>query len=112
MAKANWIKNFVILICLISGNAFAGFTGWGVNTNFFKVGSQGLVVYLTPSISDEFGCSGNTTINNVIIELSHPEYSELYAAVMLAHANNKEIGFYVVGCSSSSLPIVDVVYVK
>lgn len=111
----------IIFSCLLLGFSsllFAGNNSGQQPINNFKVDKDRVVIYAqNGTFQDDASCSGGTTVSTgVAISTSRDEFKELYAAVMLAHANNRNISFWLDGgCSPATAggpyPTASMVYV-
>lgn len=108
-----------ILLVLVSAHpCFAQNNSGTANINYYKIDASRIVVYaLSP---DEFvdgaACGGESASSAVAISSERDNFTELYASIMLAHANNKKIAFWLDGACTPSMaggpfPTANMVYV-
>ena len=110
---------FTALITLITSADAASAGSSGVHAiAYFKIDKSRLVVYANgTTFTDSAACKDSTpTSEAVAIPTGHENFKELYAAVMLAHANNRNIQFWLDGgCSAADAggpyPTASMVYV-
>ena len=86
--------------------------------NYFKVDGTALTVYADNGqhfVDTAAQCNGSSDADAVVILTSRDEYKELYAAIMLAHANGKNVSFFTDGgCynpGGGNYPTAKMVYV-
>lgn len=97
---------YVILILFVSGQAYsASYSEAGVPSLVRIVSDVGFRVS-----SDGFGNPEDCGIpNQIVVELDHPQYKEIYSTVLAAYMAKKKVRFYVNSCkvhgwiSSSSM---------
>ena len=88
------------------------------NINYYKIDASRIVVYadITTKFIDNENCSGSNEATAVAISTERENFTELYASIMLAHANNKKIAFWLDGACTPSMaggpfPTASMVYV-
>ena len=76
-------------------SAWAGNNSGRMPISHFKISSSRIVVYFSGGSTalDDARCTSTDQSPGVAIESSLEGYSELLAAVMLAHGENRQIGF-------------------
>lgn len=89
----SFFKNLVIATAFASTSAFAGvaFTGSG-NITYVENGwiGDGFSIYHTQSVA---GCTAAGTQYSLLI--SHPQYKEIVALMMMAYSNSTPVEFVV-----------------
>lgn len=111
----------VILTLIISLPSFAQGNNSGQREiKQYKIDDSRIVIYtkFTTKFVDKADCKGNNELSTdaVAISTERDNFAELYASVMLAHAHNKQIGFWLDGfCTPSEaggpFPTAKMVYV-
>lgn len=95
---------FSMLMSIHAYPVLAGNNSGPVSMSFFKVGATGVMVQTTNAtpVTDSALCkNGSSTSITVALPSSDPNFKEFYAAVMLAHANNRQVAFWLDGCDST-----------
>lgn len=94
-----------VLVCLLSLQkvSAAGNNSGQAHIDFFKVGDTGVTITVASNrlLSDNAACTGSTKSSVAALSVYLPRFSELYAAIMLAHANGRDIAFWLDGCVSN-----------
>ncbi len=87
---------FGFILSVVSFSTFAGgFTNPAVPTaiHVVQAGSAGFMVF------GEFGNVGSCSVSNqVFVEISHPQYNQIYSTVLAASMAGKKIVFYSHSC--------------
>jgi hypothetical protein len=88
------------------------------NINYYKIDASRIVVYadITTKFIDGENCNGSSEAAAVAISTERENFTELYASIMLAHANSKKIAFWLDGACTPSMaggpfPTASMVYV-
>ena len=77
--------------------AAGGWTAWAVPTGVDIVRGEGLMVW------GDFGNPGGCTASNsFLVPISHPQYKEIYAALLLAMATGKKVAGYTSVCAAAN----------
>jgi len=86
--------------------------------SYYKIDHNRVVVYAqAATFTDTSSCKdGTATSSGVAISTERENFKELYASIMLAHANDRKIAFWLDGgCSAASsggpFPTASMVYV-
>ena len=88
----------LMLSCFAAGSANAA--GWSVNTtitNYYPQAS-GNFVFNTANNTNPDGCS---TSHWLVIDSTQPNFNQLIAAIMAAHAEGEQVSLYYNGCLGS-----------
>ena len=114
----------ISLFLALSSSVYTNSVSAGNNSgtrdiSYYKIDKDRVVVYAYPGqafVDNSLCKNGSSTAIAVSIESSRDEFNELYASIMLAHANNRKIAFWLDGgCSSESgggpFPTASMVYV-
>ena len=110
---------FAALITLITSADAISAGNSGLHTiAYYKIDASQLIVYADgATFTDAAACKDGTTVSEAVtIPTGHVKFKELYAAVMLAHANNRNVQFWLDGgCSAAAsggpFPTASMVYV-
>ncbi|MEH6597310.1 MAG: hypothetical protein V7736_17385 [Colwellia polaris] len=85
---------------------------------YYKIDSQRIVIYVPSGIKfiDNANCNGTNEAIAVSISAVRDNFAELYASIMLAHANNRKIAFWLDGTCTPAMaggpfPTASMVYV-
>jgi len=107
----------IIPALTLSNVCYAGNSG-NEYISYYKIDNNRIVVYAqSATFTDSASCKdGTATSSGVAISTERENFKELYASVMLAHANDRKIGFWLDGgCSPASsggpFPTASMVYV-
>ncbi len=119
MIKITKILSTVLLASLsVIGVCYAGNNSGKQNIYFYKIDSQRIVISAPTGIKfiDNANCNGTTESTAVAISAVRDNFAELYASVMLAHANNRQIAFWLDGACTPPMaggpyPTASMVYV-
>lgn len=89
-------KFLLVVLSVFSVNVFAG--GWAtpaVPTGVDIVRGEGFMVY------GAFGNPGECSAwGKFFVKIDHPQYSEIYSAVLAAYMSGKKVKPYIHGCTS------------
>lgn len=88
----------LVLLAFIANNASAA--GWSANTtitNYYPQAS-GNVVFNTAGNTNPDGC---TTSHWLVVDSTAPNFNQLYAAIIAAHASGEAVSLYYNGCLGS-----------
>mgnify|MGYP000138123811 CR=1 FL=1 len=115
--KLHYIVTLMILLT-VSPLSFAENNSGKANISYYKIDVSRIVIYaLAPTkFLDNAECNGTTEANAVAISTERENFSDLYASVMLAHAHNKQIAFWLDGACTPAIvggpfPSATMVYV-
>ncbi|GLX83942.1 hypothetical protein tloyanaT_01940 [Thalassotalea loyana] len=102
----------------MSHASFAQNNSGQANINYYKIDESRIVVYaLSPTkFIDNAQCNGTGESTAVAVSTSRDNFNELYASIMLAHAHNKKIAFWLDGACTPAMvggpfPSASMVYV-
>ena len=85
----------VLALFVCSTSHAAGWSQFAVPTQVDIERGNGLMVY------GSFGNAGGCTVSDqVYVQFSHPQYKEVYSAVLAAFTSGKQVQFYVHSCDS------------
>lgn len=99
----------------ISTNLYAGSSTGEAFINTLRVGDHGIQADLVAPlpVSGTEDCKHTGVATAVRLGQSHPMFAELYAALLMAHAESRPLSFYISGCSdnnwSGPFPLVSLV---
>jgi hypothetical protein len=117
MKFSNRILMTLVTLAL-STTAFAGNNSGRQYISYYKIDQDRIVVFAKQSkFNDNAACKdGNATSIAVAISTKRENFKELYASVMLAHANDRQIAFWLDGaCTPATaggpFPTASMVYV-
>lgn len=106
------------LTLLFSQHSFGQNNSGKSSISYYKIDASRIVVYaLSPTkFIDNAECNGSNEANAVAISTARDNFSDLYASVMLAHAHNKKIAFWLDGACTPAMaggpfPTASMVYV-
>jgi len=112
------IKSMAALFAIVSIPTIAQNNSGKSNINYYKIDSGRIVVYALSPVKflDNANCNGSNEANAVAISTERENFAELYASIMLAHANNKKIAFWLDGACTPAMaggpfPTASMVYV-
>ncbi|WP_448547578.1 hypothetical protein [Thalassotalea fusca] len=118
MKLNNFLNFLIVLFTLVAFPAIAQNNSGKSNVSYYKIDASRIVVYsLTPTkFLDNANCNGTNEANAVAVSTERENFAELYASIMLAHANNKKIAFWLDGACTPSMaggpfPTASMVYV-
>lgn len=100
---------------LVSINLHAGSSTGEAFINTLRVGDYGVQADLVAPlpVSGTEDCKYTGTATAVRLDQSHPMFAELYAALLMAHAESRPVSFYINDCSdnnwSGPFPLVSLV---
>ena len=97
---------------------YAGNNSGKQDIYFYKIDSQRIVISAPSGIKfiDHANCNGTNEASGVAISALRDNFAELYESVMLAHANNRKIAFWLDGACTPAMaggpyPTANMVYV-
>ncbi len=92
-----------VLLILHTVPAFdaTGLTGYR-DIWYVRIGNGHIRVYGSTNWTDPSSCSGSPTNQSVIVLDTDPSYKEIVAAVLAAEMGNREVQFWVSGCTTDS----------
>jgi hypothetical protein len=83
-----------VAFLLVSSVSLAGaWTAWAVPVRVDVVRSEGIMVY--GSFGNPDGCSES---DQFFVAMSHPQYSQIYAAVVVAMTSGRQVMVYADSC--------------
>lgn len=110
--------SFTALFALsISVSANAGNSSGAQYISYFKIDATRIIVYAeAATFIDNAACNGSNETLAVAVSTTRENFKELYAAIMLAHANDRKVNFWLDGgCTSAAaggpFPTAEMVYV-
>jgi hypothetical protein len=87
-----------LVFLLMSSTSLAGaWTTWAVPVRVDVVRSDGIMVYGTFGNPD--GCSES---DQFFVAMSHPQYNQIYATVMMAMSSGRQIMAYAESCAAET----------
>jgi hypothetical protein len=89
-------KRILLILLFISTNVFAGaWTDWAVPTQVDIERGNGFMVY------GAFGNAGGCTVaDKFYVKSDHPQYKEIYSAVLAAFSAKKSVRAYTHSCEA------------
>tara|TARA_R110001583_G_scaffold124933_1_gene276398 strand:+ start:328 stop:690 length:363 start_codon:yes stop_codon:yes gene_type:complete len=116
-------KTKIVITALMISLGFVGMSYAGNNSGkqdiyYYKIDAGRIVIYAPSGIKfiDNANCNGTNESAAVAISAVRDDFAELYASVMLAHANNRKIAFWLDGACTPAMaggpfPTASMVYV-
>lgn len=106
------------VLALAPSITLAGNNSGARSISYFKVDKNRITIYAANGTTfvDDSACTGTNASEVVVVSTARDEFKELYAAVLVAHANNRQVAFWLDGaCSPAAAggpyPTVEMVYV-
>lgn len=89
-------KTALLIFLFVSTNVFAGsWTDWAIPTQVDIERGNGFMVYGT------FGNAGGCTVaEKFYVKSDHPQYKEIYSAVLAAFTTKKSVRAYISSCEA------------